>query len=79
MEKSIRRLETFNARGSDGKVYAVHGYEYLARLDPRMAAQDHWESTGQGEYKLADGRHVEVERDGAMRVGDSDLVLERIG
>lgn len=78
MEKTLRRLETFNARGNDGKVYAVYGYEHLARIDPRTAPQDQWEPTGQAEYKLADGRHIDVERDGAMRVAGSDLLLERV-
>lgn len=77
MEKTLRRLETFSARGNDGKVYAVYGYEHLARFDPQTAAQDQWESTGQAEYKLADGRHIDVEQDGAMRVAGSDLVLQR--
>lgn len=77
MEKRLRQLETFNARGTDGKVYTVHGYEHLARIEPRWAAQDHWEPTGQAEYKLGDGRRIEVENGGEMRVSGSDLKLQR--
>jgi hypothetical protein len=77
MEKTLRRLETFNARGSDGKVYRVHAYEHLARLDPLGAPHDQWEATGQAEYKLDDGRPLEVYRDGAMRVSGSEVTLER--
>ena len=78
MEKSLRQLETFNARGTDGQLYAVHGYEHLARIDPRMAPLDQWESTGEAEYKLADGRHIDVQKDGRMRVAKSSLMLERV-
>jgi hypothetical protein len=38
MEKMLHLLETFNARGSDGTAYVVHGYEHLARLDEAPGA-----------------------------------------
>jgi hypothetical protein len=76
MDKMLRRLETFSAQGSDGKTYAVHGFEHLARVDAIADPQGHWEPTGQAEYKLADGRHVEVDPDGAMRVADTGVRLE---
>jgi hypothetical protein len=76
MEKMLRRLETFAARGSDGKTYAVHGYEHLARVDAFSDPQGHWEPTGQSEYRLADGRRVDVDRDGAMRVANTDVRRE---
>ncbi len=75
MEKMIHLLETFNARGSDGNDYAVHGYEHLVRLDD--GAPQSWESTGLAEYKLADGRHVRVEADGTMSVPGLGVILER--
>jgi hypothetical protein len=78
MEKTLRQLETFNARGTDGHVYSVRGYEHLARVDPQMAALDQWESTGEAEYKLADGRRIDVQKDGLMRVAGSELILERV-
>jgi hypothetical protein len=77
MEKMLHLLETFTARGSDGKAYVVHGYEHLARLDAGPGVQGQWEPTGLAEYKLADGRHVSVDKDGAMRVPDIGLRLER--
>lgn len=78
MEKKLRRLETFTARGSDGSHYDVHAYEHLARIDGVIDPRDEqWEPTGQAEYKLADGRHVSVARDGSMLVPDADLRLER--
>jgi hypothetical protein len=78
MEKSLRQLETFNARGTDGQVYAVRGYEHLARVDPHASSRDQWEPTGEAEYKLADGRHLDMLEDGQMRVPGSELMLERI-
>jgi hypothetical protein len=75
MEKTLRQLETFRMRGSDGKSYAVHAYEHLARVDLTHDAFDHWEPTGQVEYKLADGRPVTVDGEGVMHVAGSDLRL----
>lgn len=78
MEKRLRRLESFKARGSDGAHYDVHAYEHLARIDGVIDPRDEqWEPTGQAEYKLADGRHVDVDRDGSMVVPEADLRLER--
>ena len=76
MDKMLHRLETFTARGSDGRTYKVHGYEHLARVDAFADPQGHWEPTGQAEYKLADGRRVNVDREGLMHVAGSDLRLE---
>src|SRR5574337_945533 len=33
MEKMLHLLETFNARGSDGRDYEIRGYEHMVRLD----------------------------------------------
>jgi hypothetical protein len=76
MEKMLHRLETFTARGSDGKTYAVQAYEHLVRVDAILDVQGHWEPTGQAEYRLADGRRVQVEQDGQMLVADSGVRLE---
>ena len=76
MEKMLHRLETFNARGSDGRTYAVHGYEHLARVDAFAGPEGHWEPTGQAEYKLSDGRRVDIDRDGVMHVAGCDVRLE---
>ncbi len=75
MEKMIRRLETFIARGSDGQTYAVEAYEHLARVDVFADPQGQWEPTGQAEYRLSDGRAVEVEKDGGMRVSQTGVRL----
>lgn len=75
MDKMLHLLETFNARGSDGRDYVVRGYEHMVRLEDSMPHA--WEPTGQVEYKLADGRHVRVEADGTMSVPQLGVTLER--
>lgn len=75
MEKMLHLLETFKARGSDGRDYSVRGYEHLVRLED--TAPGAWEPTGLAEYKLADGRHVRVDADGTMSVPQLGLTLER--
>lgn len=77
MEKMLHLLETFTVRGSDGKDYVVHGYEHLARLDAVPDSQGRWEPTGIAEYKLADGRRIEVDKQGVMTVADTRIKLER--
>lgn len=77
MEKRIRRLETFTARGSDGQTYSVHGYEHQRRLEVFATDPEQWEPTGVSEYKLPDGRHVDLNADGSLVVAGSDLRLQR--
>lgn len=77
MEKRMRQLETFSARGSDGKTYSVHGYEHLRRVDAFTASPEQWEPTGVSEYKLPDGRHVDLGDDGTLTVAGSNLTLRR--
>ena len=77
MEKRLQRLETFSARGGDGQLYSVHAYEHLSKVDALFTAQEHWEPTGQAEYKLADGRRVAVEADGTMTVVTTGVRLTR--
>jgi hypothetical protein len=77
LDKKLHQLETFAARGSDGKTYTVRGYEHLARLETIGDPNGLWEPTGEAEYKLDDGRPVRVGRDGRMTVSGSDLTLAR--
>ena len=75
MEKKLHLLESFNARGADGAMYKVCGYEHMV-LDETVAdGREHWEPTGQAEYRLASGEHVEVHRDGSMRIAASGVEL----
>jgi hypothetical protein len=77
MEKMLHQLESFTARGSDGKIYTVRGYEHLARLDAVRDVQGQWEPTGVSEYKLEDGRPLSVAKDGSMTIADTGVRLER--
>ena len=74
MDIRLHMLESFEATGSDGRRYKVCAYERLV-LVPGSA--DQWEPTGVAEYRLGDGRHVEVSRDDGMRLPGSDVVLIR--
>lgn len=74
MDMRLHLLESFTANGSDGQRYKVCAYERLA-LVPGIA--ERWEPTGMAEYRLEDGRHVEVAKDDAMRVAGSNIVLTR--
>lgn len=75
MDLRLHLLESFAATGSDGASYKVCAYDRLARDLSLADGGEHWESTGQAEYRLADGRLVEVERDGAMRIAGTDVEL----
>jgi hypothetical protein len=77
MDKQLRQLESFAARGSDGKTYSVRGYEHLGRVDALNGAQDQWESLGVAEYKLADGRALRERGDGSFVVVGESLELRR--
>lgn len=77
MDKRLHLLETFTARGSDGQVYVIHGYEHLVQMDMLQDRPDQWEPTGQAEYKAADGRPVRVGSDGTMRLERSNVTLQR--
>ena len=77
LDKKLHQLETFTARGSDGKTYTVRGYEHLARLETIGDPNGLWEPTGEAEYKLDDGRPVRVDKSGRMTVSGTDLTLVR--
>ncbi|MEO8922222.1 MAG: hypothetical protein ABI330_05260 [Caldimonas sp.] len=77
MDKCLRQLETFVARGNDGKTYSVRCYEHLGRISALSAAQDQWEPLGVAEYKLADGRPLHECEDGSFVVAGEGLELRR--
>ena len=77
MDKMLHQLETFTARGSDGKSYVIRGYEHMARLEAIPDAHGRWEPTGVAEYKLADGRQVHMDRDGRMTIAGTGVSLQR--
>jgi hypothetical protein len=77
MDIKLHLLESFEARGSDGRTYKVMGYERLARDESVPHAPERWEPTGTSEYRLADGAFVDMQRDGSMRIHHSGVALQR--
>ncbi len=72
MELRLQLLETFVASASDGSQYKVCAFD---RLAPVPGAGEQWESTGVIEYRLSDGRSLEVRRDGSARIEGTSIVL----
>lgn len=75
MDRKLHLLESFTAHGSDGRNYKVLGYEHLAKDQSLADGLEHWEPTGQSEYRLDDGRRVDVRPDGSMCIAGSDTLL----
>ncbi len=46
MDKQLRLLDSFPARGADGAAYKVMAYEQLRRVDLMTSGAEHWEPTG---------------------------------
>ena len=74
MDLRLQFLESFYVTGSDGASYKVCAYERQAR-DASVVDDEQWESTGEAEYRLTDGRAVEVRRDGSMRILGTEIQL----
>jgi hypothetical protein len=77
MEHRLHLLESFTATGSDGEHYKVCGYERMVPEAPFTHTAQAWEPSGISEYLLADGRAVDIARDGTMRIVGSGVVLRR--
>lgn len=75
MDLRLQFLESFMADGTDGQRYKVCAYDRLAPGAPLANGTEQWEPTGQAEYRLDDGRLVDVEHDGSMRIAGTDVVL----
>ncbi len=79
MDRKLHFLESFRATGTDGAAYKVLVYEHMARDESVADGIDHWESTGELEYRLDSGEQLEVRRDGSMRIPGRDVQLQRAG
>lgn len=75
MDMRLHLLVTSPARGSDGRDYKLMGYERMVRDESVPTAIDHWEPTGEAEYRLEDGRMVEAAADGTLRIAHTDVTL----
>lgn len=76
MERTLHQLESFIARGSDGGTYKVRGYEHLVLDESLRGIDERWEPTGQAEYRLDDGRRVDVHVDGSMEIAGAGVRLQ---
>jgi hypothetical protein len=77
MERKLHFLESFSAKGTDGAPYKVLVYEHMARDESVADGTDHWESTGELEFRLEGGERLEVHKDGSMRLARSGVQLYR--
>lgn len=77
MERKLHFLESFSATGTDGAPYKVLVYEHMARDESVADGTEHWESTGELEYRLGGGERLDVRRDGSMRIARSGVKLQR--
>ena len=76
MERKLQLLDSFDALGDDGVTYRVLGYEHLVRDESwRIDGLERWQSTGQAEYRLADGRRVDMGRDEVMHIAGTGVAL----
>lgn len=76
MEKKLQLLDSFDAQGSDGEHYKVMAFEHLVQTAPPLDGHEHWESTGQTEYRLADGGRIDAAPDGTLRVARNGVELK---
>ena len=72
MDRKLHLLESFTAQWPDGQTYKVFGYEHLVRDETFAGPHEHWEPTGVSEYRLADGRRVDLAADGTLRFFEAE-------
>ena len=77
MDTKLHFLESFTAQATDGKTYKVLGYERMVRDESIAGAIEHWEPTGVAEYRLDDGRRVDMRPDGSIRIVDAEGLTSR--
>ncbi len=77
MDLKLQFLDSFAARGSDGKDYKVCAYERQRRDETVHDGQDRWLPTGVTEYRLDGGDQVDARADGTMTVMHSGVMLTR--
>ena len=75
MDRKLHLLESFTATGTDGRTYRVFAYEHMVRDESLPGAIDRWEPTGVSEYRLADGRHVDLDADGSVRIAETGAAV----
>jgi hypothetical protein len=77
MDLKLQLLESFSARGDDGKDYKVFAYERMSRDDTVHDGQERWLPTGVTEYRLASGELIDARADGSMAVVHNGITLRK--
>ena len=77
MDLKLHLLETFHARGSDGKDYKVCAYERMRLDDTLHDGQEHWLPSGVTEFRLDSGDLIDAKADGGMVVLHTGVKLTR--
>ena len=77
MDLKLHLLETFHAKGNDGKDYKVCAYERMRRDETVHDGQERWLSTGMTELRLDSGDQVAPKADGTMTVLPSGITLTK--
>lgn len=75
MDLKLQFLDSFAARGSDGKDYKVCAYERMRRDLAVHDGQDRWLPTGVTEYRLDSGDQIDARADGTLTVLHSGVSL----
>ncbi len=76
MDRRLHQLESFITRGSDGHTYKVRAYEHMVRDESLQGDEDRWESTGLAEYRIDDGRRVDIRGDGSLEIAGTGVRLD---
>lgn len=77
MDLKLHLLDSFPARGADGRLYKVCAYERLRRDESLPTAPDPWLPTGESEYRLDSGALVDFGGGDTMTVAGTGLRLVR--
>ena len=77
MNLKLQLLESFSARGNDGKDYKVCAYERMSHDDTVHDGHERWLPTGITEYRLASGELIDARADGSMAVVHSGVTLRK--
>ncbi|WP_298833073.1 hypothetical protein [uncultured Piscinibacter sp.] len=75
MDLKLHLIDSFHARGSDGKEYKVCAYERMRHDESIHDGQERWLPTGVTEYRLASGDPIDARDDGSMTVLNSGVML----
>lgn len=77
MDIMLQRLESIPTQDASGHAYTVHAFERLAHVPLMLDSRTQWEPTGEVEYRLDTGEHLDVDADGDWLLPTTGLRLHR--